>query len=203
MKIFTREIQEAIEFATEIHEVKQRQKRKGDKEIPYISHLFIVALIVSMVTDKNEVIIAAVLHDIAEDSKPPHIVSIKDLEEKFGARVAELVDSVTEKDKTLPWAQRKEIALGKIKTMDHDMMLLKSADTLHNLSTLLSEIKIHGMKVFEVFNAPQEKILAKYKKIIAELKRYWSENPLLTDIEETYTELVEYIKSTAVNQSNN
>lgn len=194
MKVFTPEIQNAIQFAIEIHEINQRQKRKGEDEIPYISHLFIVALIVSLVTEKKEVIIAAILHDIVEDSENPRKVSLQEIEEKFGPRVRQLVAAVTETDKSLSWEVRKQMALEKIKTMDQDMMILKSADVLHNLSSLVADVKEKGIVVFDVFSAPQEKTLARYKKIIYELQRYWPENPLLNDLQTKYSELIALLK---------
>lgn len=58
-------INEAIEFAAKAHE---GQLRKGTKK-PYIVHPIEVSEIVSAMTDDEEVICAAVLHDTIEDCR--------------------------------------------------------------------------------------------------------------------------------------
>ena len=77
-------INEAIEFAAKAHE---GQLRKGTKK-PYIVHPIEVSEIVSAMTDDEEVICAAVLHDTIEDCRG---ITKDVLKLRFGDRVAELV----------------------------------------------------------------------------------------------------------------
>ena len=88
-------INEAIEFAAKAHE---GQLRKGTKK-PYIVHPIEVSEIVSAMTDDEEVICAAVLHDTIEDCRG---ITKDVLKLRFGDRVAELVAQESE-DKTLSW----------------------------------------------------------------------------------------------------
>lgn len=120
-------IQNAISFALKVHD---RQQRKG-KALPYITHPLAVGLIVSRVTNDEDVIAAAVLHDTIEDCIPRGSVTKKVLADQFGERVARIVDDVSEKEKSLAWEKRKWQALQHIKSMDHDSLLVKGSDVLH------------------------------------------------------------------------
>ncbi len=181
--IFTPTIQKGIQFATEAH---AGQMRKG-KDIPYITHPLTVAVILSQAGASEDVIIAGLLHDVVEDCD----VELDDVRNEFGSSVVELVRSVTEEDKSLPWEERKRIALAHIKDMSHDALLLKSADVLHNLSELVHDVEEQGDVVFEKFNAPKEKKLKQQQKLLEAFKKAWPENLLLNDIQRGVELLVE------------
>ena len=76
-------IQRAIAFATKAHD---GQLRKGTMR-PYILHPLEVGVIVARMTEDEEVISAAILHDTIEDCKG---VTAKMIEQMFSNRVAEL-----------------------------------------------------------------------------------------------------------------
>ena len=90
-------IEEAAEFAREAH---RGMFRKGT-EIPYIVHPIETAVIVASFTDDEEVIAAALLHDVVEDTD----VTGEELEHRFGPRVAGLVMAESE-DKSRSWQER-------------------------------------------------------------------------------------------------
>ena len=75
-------VQKAIDFATKVHE---GQYRKGTDR-PYIVHPMEVGKIVSTMTQDEEIISAAILHDTIEDCEG---VDANVLKEMFSARVAE------------------------------------------------------------------------------------------------------------------
>ena len=102
-------INEAIEFAAKAHE---GQLRKGTKK-PYIVHPIEVSEIVSAMTDDEEVICAAVLHDTIEDCRG---ITKDVLKLRFGDRVAELVAQESE-DKTLSWKERKSATIARLKEL--------------------------------------------------------------------------------------
>ena len=83
MKLLTK----AIAFASRKHE---GQKRKGT-DIPYIVHPLEALSIASTLTNDENVLAAAVLHDVVEDTD----MTLEALKEKFGSDVATLVDGVT------------------------------------------------------------------------------------------------------------
>lgn len=83
-------VRKARRYATEAHS-RINHRRKYTSE-PYDVHLKNVANIVASVTDDPEMIAAAWLHDIVEDTP----ASFLDLEQEFGPRVAELVGELTD-----------------------------------------------------------------------------------------------------------
>jgi hypothetical protein len=179
--ITTIKLQKAIKFAIKTHEVYQKQKRKG-KDIAYITHPLAVALILSQARAKEEVVIAGILHDTIEDSIEKKRVSYEMIEDRFGKEVADLVLSVTEKNKDKSWDERKEEALEDIKSFSKDSLLLKSADVVANLSELVDDYAKDGEKVFERFNAPKEKSLLHHLRVIQAIISKWPENPLESDL---------------------
>lgn len=107
---YTEKIHRAIRFSIKTHEVYQKQKRKG-KDIPYVTHPLVVGLILSRVGADEDVVAAGILHDTIEDSSREMPVTRDMLRERFGERVMQLVEAVTEPDKTLSWEVRKREAL--------------------------------------------------------------------------------------------
>jgi len=111
MKLTPR-ISDAINYASKLH---SKQFRKGDSTLPYVSHLFAVAWILSEYTDDENIIIAGLLHDSLEDIEG---YTYEDLESDFGKRVADIVlnvseDKVTsEADKKTSWDIRQAKILG-------------------------------------------------------------------------------------------
>ena len=111
-------IERAIDFAVKAHE---GTKRKG-KETPYILHPIEVMTIVASMTNDEEVIAAAVLHDTVEDTA----VTKEDIVQTFGERIAALVMAESEdKMETLPatstWQQRKQATIDHRETLDRDL----------------------------------------------------------------------------------
>lgn len=181
--IYTPKIQKAIDFAVEVHKA---QKRKG-KDIPYIVHPLVVGLILAKAGAGEDIIIAGILHDTIEDSHGK--IKREDIEQEFGERVAHMVNDVTEQDKSLPWEERKRIALEHIAKMGNDSLLVKSADVLHNMTDLLQDLEREGDRVFESFNAPKNKQFDRYTNLVKSLEVAWPENPLLMDLKENLQSL--------------
>jgi len=180
--IYTTKIKDAIHFAIDTHEVDQKQKRKG-KDISYITHPLTVGLILARAGASEEVVAAGILHDTIEDSIAEKKVTNEMLAERFGKEVASLVESVTEQNKDLPWAERKAVALGHIKDFSHESLLVKSADIVANATELLEDHGQEGDKIFGRFNAPKEKILEHLLKAITAIIKGWPESPLVEDLQ--------------------
>ncbi len=130
-------VQRAFERAAAAH---GQQKRESGE--PYIVHPIAVALILADLRLDAKTVAAALLHDVAEDTK----VTIPDLAEEFGAEVASLVDGVTKlvaisEMATLPSDSRdpKVESLRKMLLAmvgDVRVVLIKLADRLHNMRTI-------------------------------------------------------------------
>ena len=186
--IYTGAISEAVAFAVETHEIRQKQKRKG-KDIPYVTHPLTVGLILARVGADEDTIVAGILHDTIEDSVGSHKISQATLERRFGKRVGDLVLSVTETDKALPWPERKRKALEHIATFSRQSLLLKSADVIANAVELVDDHEAEGEAVFRRFNAPKADLIANYLRVIVAIARAWPENPLRGDLQDVSDKL--------------
>ena len=104
---WTPRIDRALAVAARLHEGRYR---KGDPT-PYVYHPIAVALIVSDFTDSEDVVVAALLHDVLEDV-PPETYSAEDMTAEFGVEVTALVQGVSEPKVAgapkRPWQERKE-----------------------------------------------------------------------------------------------
>ena len=179
--IYNEKIQKAIRFAVKTHEVYQKQKRKG-KDIPYITHPLTVGFILARAGASEDVIVAGILHDTMEDSIPEKKVTREMLAVRFGESVANLVESVTEQRKDLPWVERKKEALDHIKTFSKESNLLKSADVLANTTEIVEDYQRNGEAIFERFNGPKSRLLKNYVDVITALTEQNKENPLAEDL---------------------
>ena len=125
-------IKAAFEFGAAAHQ-GQTRKSGGD----YIWHPVAVAEILAEIQLDHESLIAAILHDVIEDT--PH--SKAEVAEKFGQNVAEIVDGVTKLGKLEfdnPQEAQAESFRKMILAMSRDLrvILIKLADRLHNMRTL-------------------------------------------------------------------
>lgn len=157
-------VSEAIAFSTKAHDGMRR--RKG--ELPYILHPMEVGAIVGTMTDKQEVIAAALLHDVVEDAG----IKIEEIGEKFGERVMALVASETEnKREELPpeetWHIRKEESLEKLKSTDDiDVLIVWLGDKLSNIRTIYRDFRVEGDAVWAKFHQSDIKMQAWYYRSI-------------------------------------
>ena len=150
-------VSKALVFATEHH---QHQQRKGTK-IPYMAHLLNVCKIVAENNCSEEVLAAALLHDVVEDTD----VTIEEIEDKFGKQVAEIVRGATELDKLekkaiekeSSWLERKKHTIHFLQhEANTDQLLVSGADKLDNLRSIAYDYKRIGEKLWSRFNASKE-----------------------------------------------
>lgn len=136
-------VKKAAAFAERAH---KGAVRKGTV-IPYITHPLEAAVIVASITGDQELIAAALLHDVIEDAG----VSRERLEAEFGSRVANLVAAETE-DKTKSWKERKSATLEHLKTASRDEKLVILGDKLSNLRCTARDYFLLGEQIWERFN---------------------------------------------------
>jgi GTP diphosphokinase / guanosine-3',5'-bis(diphosphate) 3'-diphosphatase len=125
-------IREAAEFGASAH--KGQKRLSGE---PYIAHPVAAAAILADLRLDGDTIVAAILHDVIEDTPTP-----KDqLAARFGATVAELVDAVTKLDQ-IKFKSREEAQAESFRKMvlamvrDLRVILVKLADRMHNMRTI-------------------------------------------------------------------
>ena len=177
---------EAIAFAVRAHDGMRRKKSQA----PYILHPMEAAVIVGTMTDDQNLIAAAALHDVVEDAG----ITIEEIEEKFGTRVRELVASETEdKLADLPptdtWRIRKQQSLEVLKnTNDVDVLMVWLGDKLSNMRSIYRDWKVEGDAVWQKFNQKNAAEHAWYYRSIATLTERlshtsaWIEYKALTEL---------------------
>jgi myo-inositol-1(or 4)-monophosphatase len=158
-------IERAVIYATEAHAGKLR---KGTN-FPYILHPLETSVIVAAMTDDENVIAAALLHDVVEDAK----VSVDEIERLFGAAVAELVASESEdKREDRPaadtWKIRKTETLEKLAGESREAKMIALGDKLSNMRATSRDYKIQGGKFWQRFNEKDPERHAWYYRSMAE-----------------------------------
>jgi len=125
-------VQQAYEFGAAAH--KGQKRLSGE---PFISHPIAAANILADLHVDAETIIAAILHDVIEDTP----TAKEQIEQQFGKEVAELVDGVTKLDQ-IKFKNREEAQAESFRKMllamvrDIRVILVKLADRTHNMRTL-------------------------------------------------------------------
>jgi len=138
-KIDTNLVDRAVEFAVRKH---SGDVRKGTKT-PYIIHTMEAAAIVAGMTEDQELIAAAVLHDTLEDTD----TSYDELAEAFGERVAKFVkkeseDKQADRPAEETWKERKQATLDQLKEADHETRILVLGDKLSNIRAIQRDLRI-------------------------------------------------------------
>ena len=179
-------VSEAIAFAVKAHDGMRRKK----SEAPYILHPMEAAVIVGTMTNDQNLIAAAALHDVVEDTD----ITIEEIEAKFGKRVRELVAAETENKRAdLPpaetWRIRKEESLADLKnTDDIAVLMVWLGDKLANMRAIYRDFKTEGVAMWQRFNQKDVNEQAWYYRSIAELTERladtsaWLEYKTLTEL---------------------
>lgn len=139
-KVAFPKLHKAVKAALKKH---KKQERDGTSPLPYITHPIDVLNLVRYVghVEDEEVLCAAVLHDVVEETKWDG----KDVADKFGLRVSALVGELTREEPNtddLPdeeiWAVRTRTMLEEILRMSPEARLIKLADRCSNLQAALA-----------------------------------------------------------------
>lgn len=156
-------IDKAVAFATKAHE---GQYRKGTRR-PYIVHPIEVGEIVSSMTEDEEVISAAYLHDTIEDCPG---VTEEVLAEEFTPRVAGMVSQESE-DKSKSWIERKSFTICHIKDADEDVQKIALADKLSNMRDIDRDYPVFGEELWNRFRMKEKEKIGWYYKGIRDALR--------------------------------
>ena len=171
--------EKALRFSLEQH---SDQRRKGGM-IPYVTHVIHVAHILTRHGLPEEIVAAALLHDILEDTP----VELDELEREFGPEVAAAVSDVTEPPKTLHWRERKEGTVASLRNVPPLSKALKAADLLHNLSSIREDLK-EGQEVWSRFNAGRESQIWYYTSALDALAEDW-DHPMIEEGRQVLAEI--------------
>lgn len=139
-------LDDVLKFATLAHK-DQKRKYTGD---PYIVHPIAVSEIVKTVAHTDEMVAAALLHDVVEDTP----VTIDEIKTKFGSKVAELVGWLTDISRPEDGNRKTRKTLDRKHSAEApaDAQTIKVADLIHNTDS----IERHDPSFWKVYK--QEKI---------------------------------------------
>lgn len=152
----------AVRFATRAHE-GQTRKYTGE---PYIIHPLMVALHVANYTHDDEVIAAAVLHDVVEDCG----VGVNELHGLFGARVANLVWWLTDQHPPgngMNRAARKDAEAVRLSFAPPEAQLIKAIDLKDNLPSIVE----HAPSFADTYLREKQKLIFMLKAVPDDVRR--------------------------------
>ena len=144
----------AIVFAVKAHAGTERR----GKGFPYIVHPMEAMEIVSTMTADQELLAAAALHDVVEDTP----FTEEDIRAEFGDRIACLVaaesdtfeEGVSEEDS---WHSRKRAAIERLAKASRDAKMVALGDKLSNMRAIARDYSILGDKLWDIFHAKDPK----------------------------------------------
>jgi (p)ppGpp synthase/HD superfamily hydrolase len=122
-------VKDALETA---HRAHAGQLRRGSDGLPYIEHPLAVAEILIGHHYGDEILVAALLHDVVEKSD----MEVSEIRERFGERVADLVEAMTEDETIDDYEERKNEHRWRIAKAGPDAMAIFAADKRTNVMTL-------------------------------------------------------------------
>lgn len=141
----------AIIFAVKAHAGTERR----GKGFPYIVHPMEAVEIVATITPDQELLAAAALHDVIEDTD----VSADEIRAEFGDRIANLVvsesdvfpEGVSEEDS---WRARKQAAIDRLAAAPRDAKIVALGDKLSNMRAIARDYAVKGDELWKIFHAP-------------------------------------------------
>jgi (p)ppGpp synthase/HD superfamily hydrolase len=178
----------AFVFASRLH---ADQVRKGTR-IPYIAHLMSVAAIVLEHGGDEDEVIAALLHDAVEDRGGQ--ATRDEISARFGERVARIVDGCTD---AIPdsdggkgeWGPRKQAYIAHLAEAEPSVLLVSTADKLHNARAILGDYRDIGEKLWERFNGKKDGTLWYYKALAKAFQASGKHARLVAELDRTVEEL--------------
>lgn len=176
----------AIQYAVDAH---AGQLRKGTN-IPYIVHPMEAAAIVASMTQNEEVLAAAILHDVIEDTGRTR----QDIEREFGTTVAAYVASESEnKRENLPaaetWQLRKQETLNRLSNASEPIKMIALGDKLSNLRAIHRDLSVLGNQFWQRFTITDSSMHAWYYLSLVKCFNSLSAYPAYKE----YTELAQKV----------
>lgn len=144
-------LDKAICYAVRAH---HNTERRG-KGFPYIVHPMEAVSIVASITPDQELLAAAALHDVVEDTD----ITIDDLRKEFGEKVACLVEQESDKfvegiSEEDSWRSRKQAAIDRIEAAPYEAKIVALGDKLSNMRAIARDYDELGDELWTRFHAP-------------------------------------------------
>jgi (p)ppGpp synthase/HD superfamily hydrolase len=164
----TNRFDRALLYATHVH---GGQVRKGTST-PYVAHLLAVAATVLEYGGDEDLAIAALLHDSAEDQGGE--ARLDDVRNRFGEGVARIVEACSDSladtgkgERKPDWEERRKAYLAHLRTADEDILWVSLADKVHNARAILRDLRKPdiGEKVWARFSVDKKQTLWYYRSL--------------------------------------
>ena len=190
---YSRVYEEALRLAITAH---REQRRKGSG-LPYSVHPVHVSVILLRHGFSTEVAIAGLLHDLVEDQD----FDLEEIGRRFGPRVSEIVDVLTEQKRDKegqrrPWPVRKREALERLDGAGREAAAVKAADALHNAESFTEDLRSNGAEIWRHFNQGPAEQLTYYRRIASISREKLGSHPLAEELAQTVRRLAKAIEET-------
>jgi (p)ppGpp synthase/HD superfamily hydrolase len=171
----------ALEQARSAHE---GQVRNGSGGMPYVEHSKAVATLLDEHDFGEEVLAAALLHDVVEDSE----TTLDELRELFGETVAGMVGVLTDDESIEAYRERKAEHRERVAAAGEDALAIYAADKLTNVRMLCRTYAEKGEAVQEEFKVPIDLKAEIWEADLALLREKAPGLPFLDPLEEALRE---------------
>ena len=162
------QVRAALDMAREAHAGQVRSASGGR---PFIDHPVAVAEHLSAHVS-DDALAAALLHDVVEDSE----LTLDDVRERCGERVAELVGVLTDDESIEPYAERKREHRGRVEAAGGEAMAIYAADKLTNVEMLRDAYEEQGEQAGEELTVPLDEKVGVWEEDLEMLSANGSEN---------------------------
>jgi (p)ppGpp synthase/HD superfamily hydrolase len=166
----------ALEQARSAH---AGQTRNGSGGMPYVEHPIAVAALLDENGFGDEILAAALLHDVVEDSE----TTLDELRRLFGEPVAGMVGALSDDESMDSYRERKAEHRERVAAADGDALAIYGADKLTNVRTLRRAYEAEGDAVREEFKVPVELKTEVWEADLALLREKAPELPFLDELE--------------------
>jgi (p)ppGpp synthase/HD superfamily hydrolase len=175
--LYSARLIDALCVAARLH---ASQRRKGS-EVPYLGHLLgTCSIALDYGADEDEAI-AALLHDAIEDVQPTQDARAAVAE--FGERVLAIVEGCTDSDQhpKPPWRARKQAYVDHLAAADASVLLVSSADKLHNARSVVADLRSHGQSTWDRFTGGRQGSLWYYRALVGAFRANPAHHVALVD----------------------
>jgi (p)ppGpp synthase/HD superfamily hydrolase len=163
----------ALELASGAHADQARKDGSA-----FIGHPRAVSEILAAAGFDQEVLAAALLHDVVEDSE----IEVGEVERRFGPRVAELVAAMTEDPTIEDYHERKHAQRERVEAAGTEAVAIYAADKLSNLRDTRRGYELEGEAIRGRFQVPLDDRIAIWREDLEMASRFESRLPYLREL---------------------
>jgi (p)ppGpp synthase/HD superfamily hydrolase len=170
-------VRDALEAARSAH---AGQIRNGSGGVPYIEHPLAVADLLAEHGFADEVLAAALLHDVVEESD----TDVTEIGARFGESIGGLVDALTDEEEIEDYERRKDVHRAQVEAAGPEALAIYAADKLANIRALRSVYAEEGEAVGKELKAPLDVKVAVWEADVELLRREVPELAFLSELED-------------------